>query len=306
MLQFAKKTFMIEIANHGGSLSVIERLRERWEDGVNKMGHFEKMLENFLQKLVDYIPNLIATAIILLLGYLASKIVKRVFKKISQKTKTDGVAEKYLSKAASAAVWFLTIVMAMDKLGIPVGSVLTLFAAVGAAVALAVKDNLANLASGIVLLFTKPFNAGDLIGVNGQDGVIREICMMHTYIDTLDNVQIAVPNTAMMSATIKNYSAHNNRRHDFKISVAYSADVKKAKELLLTVAKNCPLVVDDPEAPQAFVESNAESSIVLCLRLWTATADYLETEHRINEEIKRAMDDGGIEIPFNQLDVHLN
>lgn len=267
MLQFAKKTFIIKAVNFGSGLSVVEKLRSRWEDEVIKMGRFEKMLESFLERLVDYIPNLIAAAIILLLGYLASKIVKRVFRRISQKTKTDGVAERYLAKAASAAVWFLAIVMGMDKLGIPVSSVLTLLAAVGAAVALAVKDNLANLASGIVLLFTKPFNAGDLIGVNGQDGVIREIRMMHTYIDTLDNVQIAVPNTAMMNATIKNYSAHHNRRHDFEISVAYSADVKKAKELLLQVAKSCPLVVDDPEAPVVFVRSNAESCVVLCLRL---------------------------------------
>lgn len=131
-----------------------------------------------------------------------------------KKTRLDDVAVVYILRALKIFIWALVAMMALDAIGVPVTSLLTVFAAVAAAVALAIKDNLANLASGIVLLFTKPFKAGGLYRGGGRVGTIREIEIMHTSLDTPGNMLVAIPNTKMMTATIINYSAHDTRRQD--------------------------------------------------------------------------------------------
>ncbi len=258
----------------------------------------------FLAALLGFLPHLLSACVIVAIGFAAVKIIPRPIKSMLKKTRLDDVAVVYILRALKIFIWALVVMMALDAIGVPVTSLLTVFAAVGAAVALAIKDNLANLASGIVLLFTKPFKAGDYIEVEDVSGTIREIEIMHTSLDTPGNMLVAIPNTKMMTATIINYSAHDTRRQDLVFSISYEDDLHTAMEVLQKLADEHPLVLKEPEPPLVRVKEQASSSVNLLLRVWSANADYWELQFDLQEKVKLAFDANGITIPYEQLDVH--
>ena len=258
----------------------------------------------FLKRLIGFLPPLLVAAVILLVGLLATKVVPKPVKSVLNRTRLDAVAVKYILRVVKISIWALVLMMVLDTVGVPVTSLLTLLAAIGAAVALAIKDNLANLASGVVLLFTKPFKAGDFIEVEGDSGVIREIEMMHTYLDTPGNMRVAIPNTKMMTATINNYSVYDTRRQDFVFSISYDDDLIKAEELLRGMVDRHPMVLQDPP-PMVKVKEHAASSVNLLVRVWCKSEDYWDLQFDLLEQVKLAFDENGLSIPFQQLDVHL-
>lgn len=208
-----------------------------WKEMEDQMEHIRTVLEAFWSGLVSFFPHLLSAVLILLLGLAASRLLPRPVNAMLKHTTMDPVAVKYLLRVLRITIWSLVVVMALDKLGVPVGSLLAVLAAVGAAVALAIRENLSNLASGMVLLFTKPFKAGDFIEVDGLSGTITEIELMHTYLDTVGNMRAAIPNTKMMTASILNYSAHEFRRQDFEVTVSYDSDLEEAKAALRSLAE---------------------------------------------------------------------
>lgn len=274
--------------------------------GKWSMDKLAAMWEQFVDRLVAFLPHLLIALVILVLGFLLTKLVPKPIRKMLERTRLDPVAVKYIVRVLTICIWTLAILMALDSIGVPVTSLVTLLAAVGAAVALAVKDNLANLASGVVLLFSKPFKAGDFIEVNNMSGTIREIELMHTYLDTPGNMRVAIPNTTMMTATIVNYSTHETRRQDLLFSIGYDSDLQGAMELLRKLANSHPLVLHEPEEPVVRVKEQGASAVVLLLRVWSANTDYWDLQFDLQEKVKLAFDEAGISIPYNQLDVHLD
>lgn len=260
--------------------------------------------EAFIARLLAFLPNIISAAIIIVLAMLLIKILRRPINALLKRTHLDEVAVNYIHRTNTIVIWVLAVIMVLDKLGVPVGSLLAMLAAVGAAIALAIKDNLSNFASGMVLLFTKPFKAGDFIEVEGTSGTIREIELVHTYLDTTSNTLVAIPNSKMMTATITNYSTHEVRRQDFSISIGYGDDLRRAKELLLSMVTAHAMVLQDP-APIVRVKEHGSSAVVLLVRVWCKNEDYWELQFDLLEKIKLSFDENGISIPFNQLDVHM-
>lgn len=259
----------------------------------------------FLKRLIGFLPQLLVAAVILLVGLLATKVVPKPVKSVLNRTRLDAVAVKYILRVVKISIWALVLMMVLDTVGVPVTSLLTLLAAVGAAVALAIKDNLANLASGVVLLFTKPFKAGDFIEVEGDSGVIREIEMMHTYLDTPGNMRVAIPNTKMMTATITNYSTYETRRQDLTFTISYEDNLLEAMAALQQLLDTHPQVLREPEEPIVRVKEQADSAIVLLARFWCANADYWNLQYDLLQQVKLTFDDKGISIPFPQMDVHV-
>lgn len=265
---------------------------------------FQTAWNAFTAKLLAFLPSLLSALLILLVAFVAARLLPKPVNSLMRRTSLDQVAVKYIHRANKIIIWSLAVVMAMDKLGFPVGSLLAVLAAVGAAVALAIKDNLSNLASGLVLLFTKPFRAGDFIEVDGSSGTIREIELMHTYLDTVSNTRLAIPNTKMMTATINNYSVYETRRQDFVFSISYSDDLMKAQELLRGIVARHSMVLQDPP-PMVRVKEHASSSVNLLVRVWCKGENYWDLQFDLLEKVKLAFDENGLSIPFNQLDVHL-
>ena len=280
-------------------------MEELWKGMGTQMEHLRTALEAFWSGLVSFLPHLLSAALILLLGLIASRLLPRPFNAMLKRTNMDPVAVKYLLRALRIVIWSLVSVMALDKLGVPVSSLLAVVAAVGAAVALAIRDNLSNLASGIVLLFTKPFKTGDFIEVDGLSGTITEIELMHTYLDTVGNMRAAIPNTKMMTASILNYSAHELRRQDFEVTVSYDTDLEEAKTILRTLAEEHPLVLREPVAPRAEVKRYDDSAVVLTLQVWCRNENYWDLQYDLNARIKPALDAKGIAIPYPQMDLHV-
>ena len=278
--------------------SVVERMR-------TSMEHFLAAWEDFLTAFLAFLPHLLQALIILLIGYFAVKLIPKPIGKMLGKTAIDPVAVKYLLRVVRVSLWVLIVVMALDKLGVPVTSLLTVLAAVGAAVALAIRDNLANLASGVVLLFAKPFKAGDYIEVGSLAGTVREIELMQTYLDTVGNMRVAVPNTKMMTETIVNYSTHDERRQDLVFSISYENDLQKAITLLTGLVEAHPLVLKEPVPPRVVVTEYAASSVNLTAQLWCKNAEYWNLRIDLNQKVKGLFEENGIVIPYNQLDVHL-
>lgn len=264
----------------------------------------EKAWTEFLTALVAFLPRLLIAAAILAVGLLAAKLLPRPLKAMLERTHLDETAVKYILRVLKIFIWVLILMMILDTVGFPVTSLLTLLAAVGAAVALAIKDNLANLASGVVLLFTKPFKAGDYIEVESVSGTIREIDLMHTHLDTPGNTRVAIPNTKMMTATIINYSAYDIRRQDLLFSVSYEDDLEKAMALLRELAESHPLVLHEPEEPVVRVKEQAASAVVLLLRVWSSGEEYWNLQYDLTEKVKLAFDAQGITIPYAQLEIH--
>ena len=263
-----------------------------------------------LSVILGFLPKLLFSILILLAGYIITKIIVRPIRAVLKRSRVpvDEVAAKYILRMINIVIWALAIVMALDKLGVPVTSLLTVVAAIGAAVALAVKDNLASLASGIVLLFTRPFKAGDFIDIDSEEisGTITEIEIMHTYLITVDNTRIAVPNAKMMSATIRNFSAMETRRLALVYSVGYESDIDTVKKVLLELAQHHEMVLHEPAEPCVLLKEYADSSINFTLRMWCLNADYWNLTFDMNEKVKKAFDKNGISIPFPQMDVHMH
>ena len=233
------------------NLRIVSTIEDVLEGGWN-LEDLNTAWNEFLKRLIGFLPQLLVAAVILLVGLLATKVVPKPIKSVLNRTRLDAVAVKYILRVVKISIWALVLMMVLDTVGVPVTSLLTLLAAIGAAVALAIKDNLANLASGVVLLFTKPFKAGDFIEVEGDSGVIREIEMMHTYLDTPGNMRVAIPNTKMMTATITNYSTYETRRQDLTFTISYEDNLLEAMAALHPLAEGIPCPVMDARVGQVY------------------------------------------------------
>ena len=167
----------------------------------------------------------------------------------------------------------------------------------------AFQESLANLAAGVMISLNRPFTVGDFVEVSGGTGVVKELNMMATTLSTPDNKVVIVPNKAVWGSAITNYTAMDTRRVDMVVGISYGADISKAKEVITKVIEGIDQCLADP-APMVEVVEMADSSVNLVARPWSKTADYWDVFFAFHHQIKVALDEAGIEIPFPQMDVH--
>lgn len=238
------------------------------------------------------------------LGWALIKFLLGAIAKFLKKTKIDPLLHSLILSVAKIGMIVLLAISVLDVLGIPTTSIVTSLGAVGLAISLAVKDSVASLAGGVVILLLKPFTLGDYVEIDSTGGTVREITMFSTVLNTPDNKRISIPNDAVSKARIVNYSAEPDRRLDLVFTIGYNDDYAKAKSLIEKVIRDCPLALQDPE-PLVRMSGHGASSIEITTRVWVKNADYFELKFRMYEEVKKAFDQNGISIPYNQLDVHL-
>jgi small conductance mechanosensitive channel len=196
------------------------------------------------------------------------------------------------------------VLAALAQLGIQTTSFIAVIGAAGLAIGFALQGSLSNFAAGVMLIIFRPFKVGDFIEAAGTAGVVEEIMIFSTKLRSPDNKQLYVPNGSILSGTIVNYSAKNQRRVDLVFGCGYGDDIKKVKALLEAIVKENPLVLDDP-APTIGVLELGDSSVNFAVRPWVATPDYWDAYFQITEGVKQRFDEAGISIPFPQRDVHL-
>ena len=196
--------------------------------------------------------------------------------------------------------------MIATKFGVESSSVAALIASAGVAIGLAVQGSISNFAGGILILLLKPFTVGDYIIVTGEgiEGTVKEIQIFYTKMATVDNQTVVVPNSILTENSLTNVTARPERQLDLKVGISYDADLRKAKKLIEDMLRSDEAIIQDEDV-KVFVDSLADSSVVIGLRAWVPTDKYWAARWRLLEEIKLTFDDEGIEIPYDQLTVHV-
>lgn len=248
--------------------------------------------------------KLLPAAIIFVVGVIILNLVMAALKRILSGNKyIDGMLNKFILSAIRVGLWALLLLEVIKKLGVDATSLITVFAAAGAAIALGLQGSLSNLASGILVIFNKPFRRGDYISAAGIEGTVDAIDLLSSTIITADNKIVTMPNSILTSGAITNFTKAGTRRLDIVIGVSYSADIERAKDILIELAKKSGYYLEDNELSCGIAEY-ANSAVMLRLRGWVDSPAYIAAMAAVNNGIKPAFDDAGIEIPYTQIDIH--
>lgn len=248
--------------------------------------------------------KLIWAAVVVFVGIYLVKLLVKLMEKANKISSLDVGVKRFLINTLKVACYVLIVIVAAGIVGIPAASFITILGSAGVAIGLALQGSLSNIAGSILILINKPFIIGDYIDANGVSGTVDDIGFFYTVLTTPDNKKITVPNGALSNSNITNYSAKDIRRVDFTLSVAYDSDIELVKKILVKAAVTHPLVLSEP-MPFVGLSEHAESALMFTLRAWSAKDDYWTVYFDLNEIIKSEFDANGIEIPYNQLDVHV-
>ena len=246
---------------------------------------------------------LLAVAI-LIVGSKSIKLLLRLLNKSRGYTGLDESVRSFLNSFIRVVLYAVLYITAATALGVPETSLVTALASCGLAVGLALQGSLSNFAGGIMILIFKPFKIGDYIVSGEFEGTVREINVLYTVIITIDNCKVTIPNGSISNAPVTDVTGLPTRRMDIPVGIAYAADIDKALSALLGVAADENNVLKSP-IPEAMVDSLGDSSVNLILRVWVATENYWDVRYRLTKRVKETFDRNRIEIPFPQMDVHV-
>lgn len=241
---------------------------------------------------------------IFILGVILIRIVVKVLRKIFQKTKMPKVTYVFLLSVIRVALYMLLLIVICQVVGIPITGFIAVISAAGLALSLAMESSLSNLANGVVIISTRPFNEGDYIAIDSVEGTVAEIKMMHTIINTIDNKRISIPNSTVINSELINYSANPSRKVIFSFDIDYASDVEKAKQIVLDVIKNCNNVILEP-APFCALKTLNSSAITLTANCWCNNKDYWTVYYFVMENVFNEFKRNNINIPYNQMEVRL-
>ncbi|MEM6336918.1 MAG: mechanosensitive ion channel domain-containing protein, partial [Bacteroidota bacterium] len=232
-------------------------------------------------------------------GWAGRLVSKNVAKRI------DPTLAGFFGNLTKYTILTLAILAALGVFGVDVTTFAAILAGAGLAIGLALQGTLSNFSAGVMLLAFRPFKVGDFVKVDGQAGVVHEIGLFSTELDTVDNRRVIVPNGNIFGATIENVTYHPIRRVDVNVGTDYSADLKRVRAVLEQAAASVSNQLED-RVPQVFLSDLGDSSINWQVRIWCPTGKYWDVWQETTHTIKRALDDAGIGIPFPQMDVHLD
>jgi small conductance mechanosensitive channel len=258
----------------------------------------------FVTVLMEYSPRLISAAVILVIGWTAIKLTKKLIVRIMTKREMEPTLSEFLADILIWTLKILLFVTVISRLGVENSSFVAIIGAAGLAIGLSLQGSLSNFAGGVLIIMFKPFKAGDFIEAQGVTGTVKHIQIFVTQLITVDNQVIFVPNGSLSNGNIINYSYSEIRRADLTVGISYSSNIKRAKELAMEVLENHPNVLKNP-APIILVKELAESSINLAVRPWAEQEHFWQMRSDVLEQIKVKFDENNIEIPFPQRDVHI-
>jgi small conductance mechanosensitive channel len=264
--------------------------------------NFKDYLDLITQLIVEFSPNVITAILILLIGLWSISIITKTFKRIMIKRNIEITLSNFIGNLLFWALRILLFITVIAKLGVETSSFVAVLGAAGLAVGLALQGSLSNFAGGILIILFKPFKVFDVIEVQGEIGTVQEIQIFNTRLLTPNNQAVYIPNGILSNGVIKNYTQEGKRRTDLTIGIAYNADIKKAKEILLEIAYSHPYVLKEPN-PMIVVTALADSSINLAVRVWAENEHFFTVSSDMLENGKVALEKAGISIPFPQREV---
>ncbi len=291
-----------ESGTHEATLNdAVQGLVEKPEQTLSAIGKFFSELG---ASILRVIPSIIFAIVILIVGILFTKLCMKLISKGLGRSKLDVTVTKFISQVAKIVLYVLLITIVLSILGIPSTSIITVIGTAGVAIGLALQDSLSNVAGGFLLMITKPFKIGDYIIVNGVEGTVEQISILHTRLSSATNQAIFIPNGQAVNATVTNNSGNDTRRVDLTFSISYEDEFEKAQAVVMKVLRDNPKVLTDPE-PTVRILEHGKSAIILAVRPWCKSADYWDVFFDTNERVRAAFIENNISIPFDQVDIHV-
>lgn len=273
------------------------------ETAINLFGKFVSW-DAIVQWFLNLIPKLIGALLVFAIGWWLSGVIAKIILKAMERGKVDVGIRTFLYSCIKSVLKVIAFITALATLGMNVTTLVAAIGTAGVTLGLALKDSLSNFASGVIILFNNTFKVGDFIEVNEHTGTVKRIELMFTTLATVDNKRLVIPNSVMTGSMITNYTAKSVRRLDLSVGVAYGSDiatVKKAINSALTASGHVHLDMDT----KVGIASFDDSAITFDIKVWVDTDTYNDSRYEINENILAALNHAGVEIPYNQLDVHM-
>jgi len=262
-------------------------------------------MDTFIPIAMTWGIKIVGAIAIFIIGKWLSQIFIKFLRKTLEKSKVDATLAKFIGDLSYFVLLILIIIVALGTLGVNTTSFTAIIAAAGFAIGMALKDNISNFGAGVLILFLKPFKVGDLVNVAGANGTVEEIGIFNTIIKSGDNTITIVPNSNIIGKNIINYSSKPIRRIDLVIGVGYEDDLKLVKSTLVEIVNSDERILKDP-APAVALSELADSSVNFNVRPWVKSENYWAVRSDLLEKIKLTFDEKGINIPYPQMDIHLN
>lgn len=249
--------------------------------------------------------NLLSAVIVAVICLVVVKILLKILDRVLVRAEQmDGTIKSLVRVILKAVFLFVSIIIVLTTLGISVTSLVAVLSVCGLAVSLAVQNFLSNVAGGLQLAASKPFKEGDFVEAGGTSGVVHEIGLFYTKLNSPDNKLVQIPNSAIVSSNIINYSSEDKRRVDLTISTSYDAPIEQVKEVLSRLAGEHALTLATP-VPQISIMEYGDSAIKYAVRVWCANEDYWTVYFDLMDAIKPAFDAAGIEMTYPHVNVHM-
>jgi small conductance mechanosensitive channel len=257
---------------------------------------------NFLQ---IYGWSILGAIITFIVGWWLIQIVLKILVKVLEKSKIEKSLVGFLRTLADFLLKMILIITTLSMVGVDMTPFFAILGGLAVAVGIALKDSLGNFAAGVMILFFKPLKVGDYIETSGVSGTVLEIQIMTTVLKTPDNKHIIIPNGKVVTSVITNYSREETRRLNLVFGVGYESDMEKVRGLLKEIIESDERILQEP-APQILMSELANSSVNFSVRMWTKASDYWNVNFDMYEKVFKVFNDNGINIPYPQVDVHIN
>ena len=274
---------------------------------VEEANKLLETVEGYIPKVIDFAINILIAIVIFIVGKIIIKYLLKICRKFFEKSKMEISVQRFLDSLIKVILYVVLIIIICDRVGIDTASFIAVLGTLGLTVGLALQGSLSNFAGGVLILMLKPFRVGDYIVDNGtgREGTVEKIDLFYTKLITPDNKAISIPNGALSNSSITNVTQFDKRRVDIDFGIGYADDIEKAKKVIFDVASKDEAIMRDPEIA-VIVRELAASQVTITVRAWCKTSDYWNVYFRLMENVKNALDSNGIEIPFNQLQVHIS
>lgn len=266
-------------------------------------GEIDLLLKQLVSMGVEVGKSILLAIVIYIAGKFVIKLINKLIRRTLEHKNVDYTIQSFLKSFVSILLNVLLIITVISALGVNTTSFAALLASFGVAAGMALSGNLQNLAGGLIILLFKPFKVGDFVEAQGSMGTVKEIQIIHTILQTVDNKEIYLPNASLSSGSITNYSKMGTRRVDFTVNVEYGTDVEKVMNALKAIAESDERILKDPE-PFYALSALAESSVNFTFRVWVNGADYWPVFFDLNKKIYEDFNRQAIKFPFPQLQIH--
>lgn len=255
------------------------------------------LIDNFM---INTLPVIVFTVLIVFVGYWVSKLLIKLLKKILIKSKVDYTVVTFITSIVKVLLYFVVIIAALAEVGINVTSIITALGAGLVTAGLAMQSTLSNLASGVVIIINKPIKAGDIIEFEGLKGRVEQVKLFYTTLVSIDNHVITIPNSRLTENNVVNLSTADNRRLNLSYTISYEDDITKVKGILYTYISTLDNIMEDP-APSVYVGEHKASGVEIVVHLWVTDEDYWDVYYHMQEKVKELFDENGITIPLEQI-----